>query len=121
MIHDQTIWGSVHAARRNGRLDGRGGGCLLCEYGRVHGGEWPAPTLPTALARVRTLTVRQREVMLLLGLDLSDGELAAALHITKRTAKFHVANVVRRLGVQSRHRAGLVARAYHEQNCPNGQ
>ena len=47
-------------------------------------------------------TPRQREVLDLMLLGRSVGDIGAALRISKGTAKFHVANVLDKLGAESR-------------------
>lgn len=53
-------------------------------------------------ARQAGLTVREREVLDLVMLGRSASEIAAALRIAASTAKFHQANALRKLGVESR-------------------
>ena len=48
------------------------------------------------------LTRREREVLRLVVVGQSDREIAAALAIRPRTVEWHVANVLRKLGVGSR-------------------
>jgi DNA-binding NarL/FixJ family response regulator len=62
------------------------------------------------------LTAREREVLELLGLGLSNKEVGARLGISEHTAKFHVASVLAKLGAHTRAEAvrrgirrGLVA------------
>jgi len=45
------------------------------------------------------------EVLHLLKDDLSDGQIAAQLHIATKTASCHVSAVLTKLGVQTRHQA----------------
>lgn len=49
------------------------------------------------------LSAREREVAELLLRRLSNKEIAAALRITERTVKFHVGNMLKKLGLRSRH------------------
>ena len=56
------------------------------------------------------ITDREREVLRLVGLGLSNGEIDAALYITVGTAKTHVARLVTKLG--ARDRVQLVITAY---------
>lgn len=55
-----------------------------------------------AAAEEAGLTPREREVLHLLFLGRSMSEIAIALHIQPRTAKFHQANVLSKLGADSR-------------------
>lgn len=50
-----------------------------------------------------TLTHREREVQTLLESYLSNKEIAARLHVSTRTVKFHVSNLLRKFGVETRH------------------
>ncbi len=65
------------------------------------------------VARVRdSLTEREREVLRCVADGLSNKEIAQALHITVRTADFHVSNILRKLGVISRVEAAVWAQAH---------
>ncbi|MFC6664503.1 response regulator transcription factor [Deinococcus radiopugnans] len=55
-----------------------------------------------------TLTPRERDVLNLLALGLSNKRAARDLGVSESTVKFHVASLYSKLGVQSR--AGAVAR-----------
>lgn len=60
----------------------------------------PAASLPPrALAGV---TAREREVLVLIGRGLSDGEIAERLHISAATAKAHVARLFTELDARDR-------------------
>ncbi|SCD31257.1 regulatory protein, luxR family [Streptomyces sp. di188] len=54
------------------------------------------------------LTPREAEVVELVRQGLSNGEIAAALHVEESTVKFHMSNILRKTG--SRDRARLLAR-----------
>ena len=54
-------------------------------------------------------TGRELEVLALLGEGLSNQQIATALGITHRTARAHVGSILRKLKLQSRLQAGLVA------------
>ena len=48
------------------------------------------------------LTPREREVLVLLGLGLTNREIAGRLGISAHTAKFHVSSIFAKLGAESR-------------------
>ena len=48
------------------------------------------------------LTPREREVLVLVAAGQSDGEIAEALFISKKTASYHVAMIKGKLGARSR-------------------
>ena len=56
------------------------------------------------------LTRREREVMALIAAGCSNRQIASELVITLGTAKRHIANIYRKLGVHSRAQAVAVAR-----------
>jgi DNA-binding NarL/FixJ family response regulator len=62
------------------------------------------------LRELTGITDREREVLKLVGLGLSNAEIAAALYITAGTAKTHVARLLAKLG--ARDRVQLVITAY---------
>jgi two-component system nitrate/nitrite response regulator NarL len=65
------------------------------------------------VAQVRdSLTEREREVLWLVAEGLSNKEIAQALHITVRTADFHVSNILRKLSVISRVEAAVWAKEH---------
>jgi len=66
----------------------------------------PARTGPK---HVGVLTKREQEVLRLVGLGLSNPEIAQRLFISRKTAAHHVSNLLAKLGV--RNRAGAVAYA----------
>jgi len=55
------------------------------------------------------LTPREREVLALVAAGRTDGEIAAALFISKKTASVHVANIKSKLGVATRVEVALMA------------
>lgn len=69
----------------------------------------PAPR-PDSLS---VLSPRELEVLAELARGRRNREIAARLHITEHTVKFHIANLLPKLGVRSRGEAAAVARDAH--------
>ncbi|MBP2326348.1 DNA-binding NarL/FixJ family response regulator [Kibdelosporangium banguiense] len=57
------------------------------------------------------LTPRERDVLAMLGIGLSNRDIATELGLAERTVKVHVGNVLAKLGVPSRTQAALRANA----------
>jgi DNA-binding NarL/FixJ family response regulator len=55
------------------------------------------------------ITDREREVLRLVGLGMSNAEIAAALYITAGTAKAHVARLLAKLGARDRVQLVIIA------------
>jgi DNA-binding NarL/FixJ family response regulator len=58
--------------------------------------------LDTQLVAGQSLTARESQVLQLLFRRLTNRDIAYQLNISERTAKFHVSNVVNKLGLQNR-------------------
>jgi DNA-binding NarL/FixJ family response regulator len=59
---------------------------------------------------VNTLTDREREVLAMVGLGLSNREVGKALHLGEGTVKTHVCHILKKLGCSNRVEAALLAR-----------
>jgi DNA-binding NarL/FixJ family response regulator len=65
----------------------------------------------TGPKRVGVLTMREREVLQLLGAGLSNPEIAERLHVSRKTAAHHVSNILAKLGLRNRAEAAAHASA----------
>jgi DNA-binding NarL/FixJ family response regulator len=77
---------------------------LIEEFARQPGGR------QRPMAALTEITGREREVLTLIGLGLSNTEIASDLHVSLSTAKTHVGRLLMKLG--ARDRAQLVIAAY---------
>jgi len=59
--------------------------------------------------RVGVLTVREQEVLRLLGAGLSNPEIAQRLHVSRKTASHHVSNILAKLNLRNRAEAAAQA------------
>jgi DNA-binding NarL/FixJ family response regulator len=66
-------------------------------------------TATSAPSAVDALTPREREVLGLLGLGMTNRQISRRLVISEKTTKHHVGSVLRKLGVPDRTQAALVA------------
>jgi DNA-binding CsgD family transcriptional regulator len=67
------------------------------------------PRWHTQRSRIGHLTAREYEVLMLLERGLDNLQISRILMVGERTVKVHLTHVLRKLGVQSRLQAGLVA------------
>jgi DNA-binding NarL/FixJ family response regulator len=63
----------------------------------------------TGSPKLVLLTAREREVLMLLARGMDNEEIGAALHLSAHTARTHVGNILRKLGVHSRADAARIA------------
>jgi DNA-binding NarL/FixJ family response regulator len=63
----------------------------------------------TQRSRIDRLTAREYEVLILLERGLDNIQISRLLGVGDRTVKAHLTQILRKLGVQSRLQAGLVA------------
>jgi len=76
---------------------------LVLDVGGSGGAVAPVARRPRPVPRGRyELTIREREVLELLAAGRSDGDIAEALFISKKTAAVHVGNIKGKLGAESR-------------------
>jgi DNA-binding NarL/FixJ family response regulator len=69
----------------------------------------PGPLAPSASRSLGELTQREREVLSLVVAGRTDQQIADALFVSRRTATTHVANILNKLGVDSRTTAAAFA------------
>jgi len=67
------------------------------------------PDRAAAFIERRHLTPREVEILSLVGSGWSNGEIASALYISRKTASVHVSNILGKLGVVDRVEAGALA------------
>ncbi|WP_079148926.1 helix-turn-helix domain-containing protein [Streptomyces agglomeratus] len=82
-----------------------------CAYRRA--GITPA----SGIGRLKELTGREKEVLLLLGTGLGNRQLARELGIAERTVKAHVARIVEKLGQETRLQAAVLSVLSHNALC----
>jgi two-component system, NarL family, response regulator len=110
---DEDIYRGLQAGAKGYLLKDAGAEELLAAIRAVAGGQkYLAPAVGAKLAERMSspeLSDRELEVLRLMAKGKSNREIAAKLHITENTVKFHVNNVLSKLGVSDRVQAVLVA------------
>ncbi|HXP14005.1 MAG TPA: response regulator transcription factor, partial [Actinomycetes bacterium] len=87
----------IEALARRGRLD------LGTAAAATSAAEPPSPLDPLGL------TVREQEVLALVAMGRTNGQIAETLFISPKTATVHVSNILTKLGVRNRVEAATVA------------
>jgi DNA-binding NarL/FixJ family response regulator len=72
-------------------------------------------TREPASAYREPITLRQKEILVLLGEGRSDQEIGKTLHLEEATVRSHVHNILQRLGLENRSQAVAYANQHHEQ------
>ncbi|AMW08796.1 DNA-binding response regulator [Streptomyces qaidamensis] len=79
---------------------------LISEFTKLPAG---TPAAKPASSTLDTLTARETEVLLLVADGMSNGEIAARLHVTEETVKSHVSRTLTKLGLRDRTQAVITA------------
>lgn len=118
ILRDRLVVGIVHR-------DDSDADVLRALQEIIDGNGWLSPQLVLAFLRVRlpvgprpgttqrvlaTLTRRESEVALLAAQGHTNGEIAESLNVTVSTVRFHMGNVLHKLGCRDRIHLGLLLR-----------
>ena len=114
---DDAVVGAVRAGAKGYVVKGATGAEIVRAVREVHAGNSylhgpAAAAIATEVRRPRTpdsLTPREREVIRLVGEGLSNKQIASSLGITERTAKFHLRQIMSKLGAENRAQAVALA------------
>ena len=66
------------------------------------------PSTPAVADRVGKLSPREREILGLIALGLSNSEIAKRLFVTVHAVKYHVSSIYQKLGVTNRTEAAVL-------------
>jgi len=118
---DRYLWGVWSAGALGYLLKNEAPGAIVTAVRTVAQGEhlWTAEQLARVQRwqteveqRWESLTEREREVLLLIAAGKSNKEIAQALKVTAWTVGFHVSNILKKLGVESRVEAAVWAKEH---------
>jgi DNA-binding CsgD family transcriptional regulator/tetratricopeptide (TPR) repeat protein len=101
MIEDLASRAGVTLGPPAAQPNQEGREAVMLATDHASGAQSALPSKPVPRGRY-DLTPREREVLALLAAGRSDGEIAEALFISKKTASFHVATIKGKLGARSR-------------------
>ena len=106
-FHELAEGKTIPPTCRSGLLGG-GRACDACARGA---GETEPLSRPL-LEGIESLTDREREILKMIALGMSNKVIGAKLFISEKTVKTHANHVFRKLGVSSRLQATLVFQSY---------
>lgn len=101
--------GTARDYHAKGEIDAIVADATVLEDSWTVAGVWPGMPWWVPAERLDGLSTRELEVLHLLGEGLSNRQIARTLKVKERTAKGHVVNILRKLGLESRLQAGLIA------------
>jgi two-component system, NarL family, response regulator len=111
--HDEDIYRGLQSGARGYLLKDCPLETLREAIRKVHTGQKYIPSDVAAKLAERVsspqLSDRERDVLLLMAQGKSNPDIGAALHISENTAKFHVNNILLKLGVSDRTHAVVTA------------
>jgi len=112
-VHAALVAGAAGYLLKDAEADELAAAIRAAHNGEVHLDPVVARKLTQLLVApahtATALTVREREVLVLVAGGMSNREIAAELVISERTARTHVSNVLAKLGLASRTQAALWA------------